>query len=132
VQAMVQEFRDREAPLHHEIAETEAAVKAAVFATGGERVRGAPPGDAHHVGHAGHGGVERAAPGRAGLPPGGAPSVTIRARRQWTTSQPRGAPRPPAGTPAWMPLMPEAFLTDEKGGAEMSAHPPEGERSPRP
>jgi hypothetical protein len=34
VQAIVQEFRDREAPLQHEIAETEAAVKAAVFATG--------------------------------------------------------------------------------------------------
>ena len=30
----------------------------------------------------------------------------------------------------WMPLMPEAALTDEKGGAETSAHPQRGEEPP--
>jgi len=38
VQGIVQEFRDREAQLHGEIAQTEAAVKAAVLATGASAV----------------------------------------------------------------------------------------------
>jgi hypothetical protein len=98
VQAIVQEFRDRETQLKHEIAETEAAVRTAVFATGasafGTHLHAsimAPRMTWDKKGMAAYSALH---PDVLASRTAGEPRVTMRARGQRRDEAPRGAPHP--------------------------------------